>query len=44
LWVRPVVVSSPGGVNGYYQVKGLSLGLPVPTKKILLALDSVNKH
>ena len=43
LWVRPVVVSSPGGVNGYYQVKGLSLGLPVPTKKILLALDSVNK-
>ena len=43
LWVRPIIVSSPGGVNGYYQVKGLSLGLPVPTKKILLALDSVNK-
>ena len=43
LWIKPIIISSPGGANGYHQIKGLALGLPVAAKKILLSLESSNK-
>jgi hypothetical protein len=35
-------VFSPGGLDGYYQTKNLSLGVPAPVKKIMILLDSIN--
>ena len=42
LWINPIVVFSPGGLDGYYQTKNLSLGVPAPVKKIMILLDSIN--
>jgi len=43
LWITPILVFSPRGVNGYYQAQDISLGMPAPVKKIIMALDSTNQ-
>ena len=42
LWIRPIIINSPGLEKGYHNINKLALGLPVPVKKIISLLDSSN--
>ena len=42
LWIRPIIVNSPGLKKGYYSTNQLALGIPAPVKKIISMLDSLN--
>jgi len=42
LWIRPIIISSPGLEKGYHNINKLALGLPAPVKKIISLLDSTN--
>ena len=42
LWIRPIIISSPGLKKDYHNIKKLTLGVPAPVKKILSTLDSLN--
>jgi len=41
LWIRPIIINSPGLDKGYHNIKKLELGVPAPVKKIISMLDSV---
>ena len=42
LWIRPIIIASPGLKKDYYNIKKLVLGVPAPVKKIFSMLDSLN--
>ena len=42
LWIRPIIISSPGLEKGYHNINKLVLGVPAPVKKIISMLDSLN--
>jgi A/G-specific adenine glycosylase len=42
LWIRPIIINSPGLEKGYYSINKLALATPVPVKKIISMLDSLN--
>ena len=42
LWIRPIIINSPGLEKGYHNINNLALGVPAPVKKIISALDSLN--
>jgi len=42
LWIRPIIISSPGLEKNYHNIKKLALGVPAPVKKIISLLDSLN--
>jgi len=39
LWIKPVLIDSPGGCGNYYKKTGLSKGVPAPVKKIIHSLE-----
>jgi A/G-specific adenine glycosylase len=42
LWIRPIIINSPGVEKGYHNINKLALGVPAPVKKIISMLDSFN--
>ena len=42
LWIRPIIINSPGLEKGYHNINKLALGVPAPVKKIISMLDSFN--
>ena len=44
LWIRPIIVSSPGSSDNYYKPHNIALGVPAPVKKIIHSLDLINHH
>jgi A/G-specific adenine glycosylase len=42
LWIRPIIINSPGIEKGYYSINKLALATPVPVKKIISMLESLN--
>ena len=42
LWIRPIIINSPGLEKGYYSINKLALAMPSPAKKIFSTLDSLN--
>ena len=42
LWIRPIVINSPGLEKDYHNVAKLELGVPTPVNKIISMLDSLN--
>ena len=42
LWVRPIIINSPGLEKDYHNINKLNLGVPAPVKKIISMLDSLN--
>jgi len=42
LWIRPIIIKSPGLKKDYHNIKKLALGVPAPVKKIISMLDSLN--
>jgi len=42
LWIRPIIIHSPGLEKDYHNIKKLVLGVPAPVKKIISMLDSFN--
>ena len=42
LWIRPIIIKSPGIEKDYHNIKKLKLGIPAPVKKIFSMLDSLN--
>ena len=42
LWIRPIIINSPGPEKDYYNINKLALGVPTPVKKIISMLDSLN--
>jgi len=38
LWIRPVLIDSPGGSNNYFQKHSILKGMPTPVKKIIQTL------
>ena len=38
LWIKPILIHSPGGKINYYEKSVLSMGVPAPVKKILQEL------
>jgi len=42
LWIRPIIINSPGLEKDYHNIKKLELGVPTPVKKIISMLDSLN--
>jgi len=38
LWIRPVLIDSPGGSNNYFKKGSILKGVPAPIKKIIQAL------
>ena len=42
LWIHPIIINSPGIEKGYYSINKLALATPVPVKKIISMLDSLN--
>ena len=42
LWIRPIIINSPGLEKDYHNIKKLELGVPAPVKKIISMLDSLN--
>jgi len=42
LWIRPIIINSPGLEKDYYNINKLALGVPTPVKKIISKLDSLN--
>jgi A/G-specific adenine glycosylase len=42
LWIRPIIINSPGIEEGYYSINKLALATPAPVKKIISMLDSLN--
>jgi len=41
LWIRPIIINSPGLAKDYHNINKLTLGVPAPVKKIISALDSL---
>ena len=35
LWIRPIIINSPGLEKGYHNINKLALGVPDPVKKII---------
>ena len=42
LWIRPIIINSPGLEKDYHNINKLGLGVPAPVKKIISMLDSLN--
>jgi A/G-specific adenine glycosylase len=42
LWIRPIIISSPGLEKDYHNINKLALAIPAPVKKIISMLDSLN--
>jgi A/G-specific adenine glycosylase len=42
LWIRPIIINSPGLEKDYHNINKLALGVPAPVNKIISMLDSLN--
>ena len=42
LWIRPIIINSPGLEKDYQNINKLALAVPAPVKKIISMLDSLN--
>ena len=42
LWIRPIIINSPGLEKDYHNINKLALGVPTPVKKIISMFDSLN--
>ena len=42
LWIRPIIINSPGLEKNYHNINKLALGVPAPVKKIISMLDYLN--